>query len=92
MYSSRSVSLNGCLLNPSLTLHKLQVVPGKIDFVRGVDIPPLRKVTDRSSCAAVQIYLRFDFQNRCNCGFAFVNFVSKEALLEFAKARLGLKW
>ncbi|KAJ6499986.1 RNA recognition motif 2-domain-containing protein [Mycena vitilis] len=38
------------------------------------------------------LYLRMDFQNGCNVGYAFVNFISVQDLLRFAKARLGEKW
>ncbi|KAG2015630.1 hypothetical protein CC2G_008885 [Coprinopsis cinerea AmutBmut pab1-1] len=38
------------------------------------------------------LYLRMDFQNGCNVGYAFVNFITVEDLLKFAKARLGEKW
>ncbi|KAJ7287436.1 RNA recognition motif 2-domain-containing protein, partial [Mycena rebaudengoi] len=38
------------------------------------------------------LYLRMDFQNGCNVGYAFVNFISVQDLLRFAKAKLGEKW
>ncbi|KIJ67889.1 hypothetical protein HYDPIDRAFT_56099, partial [Hydnomerulius pinastri MD-312] len=38
------------------------------------------------------LYLRMDFQNGCNVGYAFVNFISVEDLLRFAKVGLGEKW
>lgn len=38
------------------------------------------------------MYLRMDFQNGCNVGYAFVNFITVEDLLRFTKARLGVKW
>lgn len=28
----------------------------------------------------------------CNVGYAFVNFITVDDLLKFAKARLGVKW
>ncbi|EIM79893.1 uncharacterized protein STEHIDRAFT_68841, partial [Stereum hirsutum FP-91666 SS1] len=37
-------------------------------------------------------YLRMDFGNGCNVGYAFVNFITVDDLLKFAKARLGVKW
>ncbi|VDC06357.1 unnamed protein product [Peniophora sp. CBMAI 1063] len=37
-------------------------------------------------------YLRMDFQNGCNVGYAFVNFITVDDLLCFAKARLGTRW
>ncbi|PPQ97394.1 hypothetical protein CVT26_006628 [Gymnopilus dilepis] len=38
------------------------------------------------------LYLRMDFKNGCNVGYAFVNFITVEDLLLFAKERLGAKW
>ncbi|EEB91277.1 hypothetical protein MPER_10393, partial [Moniliophthora perniciosa FA553] len=38
------------------------------------------------------MYLRMDFQNECNFGYAFVNFISVQDLLHFAKAKLNRKW
>uniref|UniRef100_A0A0W0FH36 RRM domain-containing protein n=1 Tax=Moniliophthora roreri TaxID=221103 RepID=A0A0W0FH36_MONRR len=38
------------------------------------------------------MYLRMDFQNGCNFGYAFVNFISVQDLLYFAKAKLNHKW
>ncbi|KAF9566687.1 hypothetical protein CPC08DRAFT_627857 [Agrocybe pediades] len=38
------------------------------------------------------MYLRIDFRNGCNVGYAFVNFITVQDLLYFAKQRLGKKW
>ncbi|PFH51560.1 hypothetical protein AMATHDRAFT_3009 [Amanita thiersii Skay4041] len=38
------------------------------------------------------LYLRMDFQNGCNVGYAFVNFIHVQDLLTFAKKKLGVKW
>ncbi|EPS96290.1 hypothetical protein FOMPIDRAFT_110170 [Fomitopsis schrenkii] len=38
------------------------------------------------------LYLRMDFQNGCNVGYAFVNFITVGDLLHFAKTQLGVKW
>ncbi|KAJ7770133.1 hypothetical protein DFH07DRAFT_805863 [Mycena maculata] len=38
------------------------------------------------------LYLRMDFQNGCNVGYAFVNFINVQDLLRFAKVKLGEKW
>ncbi|KAI8993853.1 RNA recognition motif 2-domain-containing protein [Trametes punicea] len=38
------------------------------------------------------MYLRMDFQNGCNVGYAFVNFITVQDLLHFAKTQLGVKW
>ncbi|KIM40177.1 hypothetical protein M413DRAFT_446337 [Hebeloma cylindrosporum] len=38
------------------------------------------------------LYLRMDFKNACNVGYAFVNFIDVKDLLHFARERLGVKW
>ncbi|TXT15732.1 hypothetical protein VHUM_00235 [Vanrija humicola] len=38
------------------------------------------------------VYLRFDFNNHCNVGYAFVNFTSTKALYTFILAKVGKKW
>lgn len=38
------------------------------------------------------VYLRFDFNNHCNVGYAFVNFTSIQALLTFVEVKAGRKW
>ncbi|XP_006461170.1 hypothetical protein AGABI2DRAFT_192701 [Agaricus bisporus var. bisporus H97] len=38
------------------------------------------------------LYLRMDFKNGCNVGYAFVNFIRVQDMLRFAKRRLGVKW
>ncbi|KAG9284764.1 hypothetical protein G9A89_000913 [Geosiphon pyriformis] len=38
------------------------------------------------------VYLRMDFKNRCNVGYAFINFVDANAVLSFAKTRVGKRW
>lgn len=38
------------------------------------------------------LYLRMDFKNGCNVGYAFVNFIRVQDMLKFAKKRLGVKW
>ncbi|KAG0259855.1 hypothetical protein DFQ27_003844 [Actinomortierella ambigua] len=38
------------------------------------------------------LYLRMDFKNKCNVGYAFVNFISVEAIESFAKAHVGQRW
>jgi len=37
-------------------------------------------------------YLRIDFKNGCNVGYAFVNFITSRDLLEFARKKLGVRW
>ncbi|KAI9571102.1 RNA recognition motif 2-domain-containing protein [Boletus coccyginus] len=59
------------------------------------------KMTDKELIAYINkicprridfLYLRMDFQNGCNVGYAFVNFIGVEDLLRFAKTTLGEKW
>ncbi|KAH7925541.1 hypothetical protein BV22DRAFT_1011012 [Leucogyrophana mollusca] len=59
------------------------------------------KMTDRELISYINkvcprridfLYLRMDFQNGCNVGYAFVNFISVEDLLQFAKQRLNQRW
>ncbi|KZT41499.1 hypothetical protein SISSUDRAFT_981682 [Sistotremastrum suecicum HHB10207 ss-3] len=38
------------------------------------------------------MYLRIDFNNHCNVGYAFVNFIEVSDLLLFAKTKLGTRW
>ncbi|EGO25620.1 hypothetical protein SERLADRAFT_466059 [Serpula lacrymans var. lacrymans S7.9] len=59
------------------------------------------KMTDKELIAYIDkvchrridfLYLRMDFQNGCNVGYAFVNFITVQDLELFAKSRLGKKW
>ncbi|KAH8119406.1 RNA recognition motif 2-domain-containing protein [Phellopilus nigrolimitatus] len=43
-------------------------------------------------CKIDFLYLRMDFQNGCNVGYAFVNFIHVQDLLHFARTKLGVKW
>lgn len=36
--------------------------------------------------------MRTDRALECNVGYAFVNFINVQDLLQFAKNRLGVKW
>ncbi|TIC00267.1 hypothetical protein E3Q16_04007 [Wallemia mellicola] len=38
------------------------------------------------------LYLRMDFKSRSNVGYAFVNFLTVDALYEFASLRINYKW
>ncbi|KAH6572926.1 hypothetical protein BASA60_006338 [Batrachochytrium salamandrivorans] len=38
------------------------------------------------------LYLRIDFKNKCNVGYAFVNFTSAEAVIRFADRFVGRVW
>lgn len=35
------------------------------------------------------MYLRIDFRNGCNVGYAFVNFLDPRDIVEFARAQAG---
>ncbi|KAG8704651.1 hypothetical protein FRC08_002114 [Ceratobasidium sp. 394] len=62
-------------------------IPNKMSTKNLIDF--IDQVTPR---AIDFLYLRFDFQNECNVGYAFVNFIHVSDLLNFMKARLGRKW
>lgn len=38
------------------------------------------------------LYLRIDFENRCNVGYAFVSFADPRKIVQFFKFRSGKKW
>ena len=38
------------------------------------------------------VYLRMDFKNRCNVGYAFINFIEPKFVVSFAKITKGMKW
>ena len=38
------------------------------------------------------LYLRMDFTNKCNVGYAFVNFTDPSAIAVLARARVGQRW
>ncbi|KAI7823843.1 RNA recognition motif 2-domain-containing protein [Gamsiella multidivaricata] len=38
------------------------------------------------------LYLRMDFRNKCNVGYAFINFVNTDVVESFIKAHIGKKW
>ena len=38
------------------------------------------------------LYLRMDFKNKCNVGYAFINFVDPKCVLTLADRILGKKW
>lgn len=38
------------------------------------------------------MYLRIDFANNCNVGYAFINFVDPMAIVDFAEMRAGRRW
>ncbi|KAI8329416.1 RNA recognition motif 2-domain-containing protein [Chlamydoabsidia padenii] len=38
------------------------------------------------------LYLRIDFQNKCNMGYAFINFINVASVVSFAQQRMGTLW
>ncbi|KAI8393415.1 RNA recognition motif 2-domain-containing protein [Radiomyces spectabilis] len=38
------------------------------------------------------LYLRIDFKNRCNVGYAFINFIDVQSVVSFARERVGKRW
>ncbi|KAG0165101.1 hypothetical protein DFQ28_007178 [Apophysomyces sp. BC1034] len=38
------------------------------------------------------LYLRIDFKNRCNVGYAFINFIDPKDVISFANERVGKRW
>lgn len=38
------------------------------------------------------LYLRIDFQNKCNVGYAFINFMNPQSAVSFASQRAGKQW
>ncbi|KAJ1983095.1 hypothetical protein H4R34_001483 [Dimargaris verticillata] len=38
------------------------------------------------------VYLRMDFTNHCNCGYAFVNFMDPRSIITLAQRLVGKRW
>ncbi|KAF9298269.1 hypothetical protein BGZ88_007303 [Linnemannia elongata] len=38
------------------------------------------------------LYLRMDFKNKCNVGYAFINFINTEVVASFVQQHVGKKW
>ncbi|KII92079.1 hypothetical protein PLICRDRAFT_172222 [Plicaturopsis crispa FD-325 SS-3] len=85
--------------NNQLNLEKIEMGQDMRTTVMIKNIPnkmsdvDLKKYIDRVCPRKIDfLYLRMDFQNGCNVGYAFVNFIGVEDLLHFANATLGVKW
>ncbi|KAE9374888.1 hypothetical protein N431DRAFT_405942 [Stipitochalara longipes BDJ] len=53
----------------------------------------LKKYVDQSSFGQYDfMYLRIDFSNECNVGYAFINFVDPLDIIAFVDLRSGQKW
>ncbi|KAI1617806.1 RNA recognition motif 2-domain-containing protein [Exophiala viscosa] len=58
-----------------------------------VDQPMLKELLDRTSAGRYDfMYLRIDFANNCNVGYAFINFVDAPSIIPFVLARAGKRW
>jgi hypothetical protein len=58
-----------------------------------VDIHLLKSIIDETSAGKYDfVYLRIDFQNQCNVGYAFINFSDALSIVPFAHARQGVRW
>lgn len=65
----------------------LRNIPNKIDQVM------LKQIVDESSFGLYDfMYLRIDFANNCNVGYAFINFEDPYHIIDFVKARAGQRW
>ncbi|RMD41465.1 hypothetical protein DV735_g3673, partial [Chaetothyriales sp. CBS 134920] len=53
----------------------------------------LKEILDETSHGTYDfMYLRIDFANNCNVGYAFINFVDPLAIIPFAEAHQGKRW
>ncbi|KAG8676731.1 hypothetical protein FPOAC2_02839 [Fusarium poae] len=65
----------------------LRNIPNKVDQ------PLLKRIVDASSYGKYDfMYLRIDFANDCNVGYAFINFVKAEYIIDFVRARANKRW
>ncbi|KAL8632267.1 hypothetical protein Q9189_002057 [Teloschistes chrysophthalmus] len=65
----------------------LRNIPNKIDQTM------LKEIVDDTSRGRYDfMYLRIDFANNCNVGYAFINFEDPYYIIEFVNARAGQRW
>jgi len=65
----------------------LRNIPNKIDQAM------LKSILDETSHGQYDfMYLRIDFANNCNVGYAFINFTDALSIIPFAIARSGQRW
>ncbi|OAP57072.1 hypothetical protein AYL99_09185 [Fonsecaea erecta] len=58
-----------------------------------VDQTMLKNLLDCTSRGRYDfMYLRIDFANNCNVGYAFINFVDAQSIIPFVLARAGKRW
>ncbi|KAK0645879.1 RNA recognition motif 2-domain-containing protein [Cercophora newfieldiana] len=65
----------------------LRNIPNKVDQAM------LKRIIDESSWGKYDfMYLRIDFANDCNVGYAFINFVDPLDIVDFVNARANQRW
>ena len=65
----------------------LRNIPNKIDQQM------LKEIVDETSGGKYDfMYLRIDFANNCNVGYAFINFEDPYYIIDFVEARAGFRW
>ncbi|KAI9887754.1 MAG: hypothetical protein M1823_000395 [Watsoniomyces obsoletus] len=65
----------------------LRNIPNKLDQ------PTLKAIVDETSFGKYDfMYLRIDFGNMCNVGYAFINFENPGDIIDFVNARAGYHW
>lgn len=65
----------------------LRNIPNKVDQAM------LKRIIDESSWGKYDfMYLRIDFANDCNVGYAFINFVDPLDIVDFVRARGNQRW
>lgn len=65
----------------------LRNIPNRINHAS------LKELLDQTSRGKYDfMYLRIDFANNCNVGYAFINFVDPMDIVPFATKRAGKKW
>lgn len=65
----------------------LRNIPNKVDQMM------LKSIVDESSWGKYDfMYLRIDFANDCNVGYAFINFVDPLDIIDFVNARGNQRW
>ncbi|RPB25334.1 hypothetical protein L211DRAFT_115750 [Terfezia boudieri ATCC MYA-4762] len=65
----------------------LRNIPNKVDQ------PALKDFLDSTSRGKYDfLYLRIDFKNMCNVGYAFINFIDPMDIIAFVVAKSGKRW
>jgi hypothetical protein len=58
-----------------------------------IDQPMLKQIIDETSFGKYDfMYLRIDFTNNCNVGYAFINFQLPEDIIAFVMNIVGQRW